>query len=373
MSGGRFGIRIRKEIWLAVLLIIIAGIAAVLFLRGETPVVSRAEPAKEVEKAILPETVRPAKHFKILHIMSYHLPWKWTEEQLAGFKEALGDLDVEYKVIQMDAKRHSDEEWKLKVAAEAKGLIGTWKPDLMFTGDDDAQQYVAKDYVNTNIPIVFCAVNAEPKEYGFAGSKNVTGVLERIHFTQAVQLLKQLVPTVHKIAIITDTGKMWVPVMENELKPSESRLPAGVEVAGYYVLSTFEEYKKTVKDCEGKVDALGMLGVFEFKDESGNNVPLEQVQRWTVENSRLPDFSFWDDRVKKGTLCAVTVSGIAQGQAAGKMARGILSEGKSPASYPMKATEKGIPIINLARAKKLNINPASSVLLTAEVVTEYMW
>jgi ABC-type uncharacterized transport system substrate-binding protein len=139
------------------------------------------------------------------------------------------------------------------------------------------------------------------------------------------------------------------------------------------VLSTFEEYKKTVKDCEGKVDALGMLGVFEFKDENGNNVPLEQVQRWTVENSTLPDFSFWDDRVKKGTLCAVTVSGIAQGQAAGKMARGILSEGRNPAGYPMKATEKGIPIVNLARAKKLNINPASSVLLTAEVVTEFTW
>ncbi len=115
MNGGRFGIRNRKEVWLAVLLIIIAGIAAVLFLRGQTPVVSRAEPAKEVEKAILPETVRPAKHFKILHIMSYHLPWKWTEEQLAGFKEALGDLDVEYKVIQMDTKRHSDE------AVETKG------------------------------------------------------------------------------------------------------------------------------------------------------------------------------------------------------------------------------------------------------------
>jgi ABC-type uncharacterized transport system substrate-binding protein len=372
MNSGRFATKIRKEVWLIVLLII-AGIAVVFFLRQESPRISRAEPAKEVEKAILPETVRPAKHFKILHIMSYHLPWKWTEEQLAGFKEALGDLDVEYKVIQMDAKRHSDEQWKLKVAAEAKELIGTWKPDLVFTGDDDAQQYVAKDYVNTNIPIVFCAVNAEPKEYGFAGSKNVTGVLERIHFTQAVQLLKQLVPTVHKIAIITDTGKMWVPVMENELKRSESELPQGIEVAGYYVLSTFEEYKKTVKDCEGKVDALGMLGVFEFKDENGNNVPLEQVQRWTVENSTLPDFSFWDDRVKKGTLCAVTVSGIAQGQAAGKMARGILSEGRNPAGYPMKATEKGIPIVNLARAKKLNINPASSVLLTAEVVTEFTW
>ena len=116
-----------------------------------------------------------------------------------------------------------------------------------------------------------------------------------------------------------------------------------------------------------------MLGVFEFKDENGNNVPLEQVQQWTVENSTLPDFSFWEDRVDKVTLCAVTVSGYAQGQAAGKIAKGILFEGRSPSSYPMNATEKGIPIINLARARKLNLNPKSSTLLTAEVVREFSW
>jgi len=139
------------------------------------------------------------------------------------------------------------------------------------------------------------------------------------------------------------------------------------------VLETFEEYKKTIKDCEGKADALGMLGVFEFKDENGTNVPLEQVQRWTVENSRLPDFAFWRDRVDKGTLCAVTVSGLAQGKAAGKIARSILVEGHNPASCPMKATEKGVPIVNLARARRLNLNPKSSTLLTARVVTELPW
>ena len=368
MSNVKININ-KKMVCLSVLLII-ACVAAALLLWQETPKVSRAEQSKKVEKIVLPQTVQPARHFKILHVMSYHSPWEWTDKQLQGFKDALNDLDVQYKVFQMDTKRNSSEQWKLKVAAQAKELIDTWKPDLVFTNDDDAQLYVAKYYVNTDIPFVFSAVNAEPEEYGFAGSKNVTGVLERIHFVQTVRLLKQLVPTVHKIAIITDTGKMWGPIIEM-MKQSESELPQDVKIISYYMLNTFEQYKKTVKDCEGKVDALGMLGVFEFKDENGNNVPLEQLQRWTVENSTLPDFAFWKDRVDKGTLCAVTVSGYAQGQAAGKIARGILSEGRSPASYPMRATETGIPLVNLARARKLNINPESSVLLTAEVVTEF--
>ncbi|MBN1456922.1 MAG: hypothetical protein JW912_03625, partial [Sedimentisphaerales bacterium] len=234
--------------------------------------------------------------------------------------------------------------------------------------DDDAQQYIAKDYVNTSVPFVFCAVNADPENYGFAGSKNITGVLERMHFVQTIQLLKQLVPNVQKVAIITDTGKMWGPMIDR-FKRKEERLD-GVQIVKYEIAETFEQYKKIVKSYEGKVDALGMMGVFEFKDENGANVPLEQVQQWTIENSSLPDFSFWADRVDKGTLCAVTVSGTAQGRAAGKIARDILLGENDPGNYPIKATERGIPVINLARAKKLNINPKSSVLLTAEVVTE---
>jgi hypothetical protein len=43
------------------------------------------------------------KTYKILHIMSYHSPWRWTDGQLDGFKEGLGAVSAEYKVFQMDA------------------------------------------------------------------------------------------------------------------------------------------------------------------------------------------------------------------------------------------------------------------------------
>jgi ABC-type uncharacterized transport system substrate-binding protein len=372
MSDIKCYIKNRKAVFLSVLLII-ACLAAMLAINRTTPNLTwGVKPLTETSKKTSPQPDQPKKQFKVLHITSYHSPWKWTDDQFQGFKDSLSGLDVQYKVIQMDTIRKSSEQWKLKIAAEARGLIDTWKPDLVFASDDDAQQYIVKHYVNTDIPFVFCAVNAEPEEYGFTRSKNVTGVLERMHFLHTVRLLKQLVPDVHKIAIITDTGKICIPTMKR-LKNEESKLPQDVEVAGYYVLDTFEEYKKTVKDLEGKVDALGMLGVFEFKDKNGANVPLEQVQRWTVENSKLPDFTFYRDPVDKGTLCAVTVSGLAQGQAAGRIARDILSKNRKPASFPMKETGKGLPVVNLARAKKLNLKLDSSVLLTVEVITEFTW
>ena len=56
----------------------------------------KAEKSRVTDKMTL-----PAKKFKILHIMSYHSTWEWTDNQFNGFKEALTDLNIEYKVFQM--------------------------------------------------------------------------------------------------------------------------------------------------------------------------------------------------------------------------------------------------------------------------------
>jgi hypothetical protein len=116
------------------------------------------------------QTWSSGRKYKILHIMSYHSPWEWTDDQFNGFKDALKGLDVEYRVFQMDTKRRSDGAWKEKVGREARELIDIWKPDLVYTNDDNAQAYAARYYVNSHIPFVFSAVNADPGAYGFTGS-----------------------------------------------------------------------------------------------------------------------------------------------------------------------------------------------------------
>lgn len=308
------------------------------------------------------------KQFKILHVMSYHSPWEWTDSQFAGFQAALNGLNVQYYVMQIDAKRRSDELWRQQISNEICNTIDTARPDLLFAGDDVAQEYISKKYVNTSMPIVFCAVNESPETYGFKGSTNVTGVMEKIHFIATIQLLKELVPAVRRVAILCDTGTMWSSII-NDMKKDEAGLP-GVKVISYDVIPTFEEFRQKVGFYQSQVDALGFLGIFEFKDEQGKNVSMENVCKWLQSNSRLPDFSFWADRVGKGTLCSVSVSGYEQGYQAGLYARQILISGKSPSSIPMTATEKGIPMINLAAAQRLNIKPSAELLLSSRVVRD---
>jgi len=311
------------------------------------------------------------RRYKILHIMSYHSPWKWTDDQFSGFKAGLAGLNVEYRVYQMDTYRNSAEEWKQKAGREARAIIETWKPDLIYLNDDDAQQYVGRYYVNSEIPFVFSGVNREPEEYGYAGSRNITGVLEQEHFVESVKLLKKIVPGVETIAVVLDEGVTWNGVVRR-MKQKQSLLPE-VKIISWDVIGTFEEYKKKVMEYQKSADAVALLGIFTFKDADGHNVPYQDVLKWTAEHSMLPDFSFWEDRISFGTLCAVTVSGYEQGRDAGKIARAILTEGMSPSEIPMQQTVKGEPVVSLARANRLGIRIRTSILLSSRVVESFMW
>ena len=270
-----------------------------------------------------------------------------------------------------DSKRNSGTKWTQSMGKKARQLIDTWKPDLVYTNDDIAQEYVTKYYVNHSVPFIFSGVNAAPSKYGFTGSKNVTGVLEQEHFVATINLLRKIVPTVRKIAVIVDDGPTW-PGVINRMQSQLNLLPE-IVLTDVEVVKTFSGFKSLMNDLQDRVDAVAMLGIFTFKDHTGSNVSFTEVLRWTAENSKLPDFSFWDSRIPYGTLCAVTVSGYAQGLAAGKIARGILMEGRTPSSYPMKPTIKGKPVISLARAKKLGIRISTDLLLTAKVIRNFQW
>ena len=309
--------------------------------------------------------------YRVLHVMSYHESWEWNQDQFKGFKDALTGLDVDYRVEAMDTKNNPDEAWKKAKGQSIQVLIDEWQPDLVYTNDDDAQNYVARHYVGSAIPFVFSGVNAAPATYGFTGSPNITGVLEQEHSLQTIRLLQQIVPDVRRIAVIVDQGPTWPGVIER----LQQALAADheVEIVAVDTIKTFAEYQRKILDYQGKVDALGILGVFGFKDEAGNNVPYQNVLQWTAENSTLPDFSFWGDRPELGTLCAMRVSGLAQGNGAGKMARAILLGEQQASDFSMEPTLKGEPVISLARARKLGIQVPTSLLLNARVVTSFRW
>lgn len=312
-----------------------------------------------------------AQPFRILHVMSFDSPWRWTDGQLAGFKEGMGNAAAEYQVFQMDVKKHSSPEAKARKGAEARALIESWKPDLVYLSDDDAQTQVSRHYVGAALPLVFSGMNKSPGDHGLAAAPNVTGVLEQEHFVESVKLLQTLLPQVRRLLVLSDSGAHWDPVIER-IRANMKQLP-GVSLAGVDQVRTWEEFKAKVLGSPERADAVLYLGIFTLADRDGRNVPYQEVQRWVVEHSRLPDISFWIDRIHFGNLASVTVSEREQGLAAGRLARAILVDGRKPASLPIRPTLKGRPAINLARARQLGITVKSTQLLSSEVVTRFQW
>lgn len=313
----------------------------------------------------------PARARRIVHVMSFDSPWRWTDGQLNGFKEGLGPLPVDFRIFQMDVKRYSSPEAKAERGRLARQLIDDWKPDLVYTSDDDALEHVTRHYLNQPLPFVFSGANKTLREHGLEGAINVTGVLEQEHFVESVKLLQSLVPGVRRLVAIGDKGAQWPPVIAR-MQAAMLRLP-GINLVAVDQVATFDEFRKRVESYPEMADAVVYLGIFALAGPNGANLPYQEVQKWVCEHSRLPDISFWVDRVYYGVLASMTISEREQGRAAGRLARAILAEGKFPSALPIQPTLHGHPAINLARARLLGIKVRSSLLLSSEVVPYFQW
>lgn len=314
----------------------------------------------------------PAQGFRILHIMSFNSPYTWTDKQLEGFKAGLGkDVKAEYKVFQLDTKRQSSKEAQAENSRLARKLIDEWKPDLVYTSDDDAVQLVTSHYVNKPLPFVFSGVNKTAEDHGIKGATNITGVFEREHILESIHLLQTLKPGIKRIQIFSDNAAYWPQVIGRVR--SLSREHKEFSLVGVDQPLAYADFQRLVLDNPNQADAYLILGNFNFKDAKGADVPYPQLQQWLAENSKIPDLSFWEDRMIHGTLAGVTVSAFEQGHAAGKLAHSILIEHRKPSALPITATTKGVPVISLPRARQLGITPPSTQLLSSSIITSYIW
>ena len=304
--------------------------------------------------------IKPSE--KVLLIFSYHPEHPWVVEETRGAEDILGERGVETEKFYLDTKRNTSAEWKEEVAEEAVRKIDDFKPDLVIVFDDNACELVAKEYIGESLPFVFCGMNGEPEDYGFP-AQNITGVIERHHLEATIELLKQLVPDVEKLAIISDdspTSQAFITRVRNIIPP--------IEISEFYTTNDFDAWKAEVNRLQTNVDAIGIYVYHTIKENSEEeSLPPEDVLGWTLENSELPGFAFSDFTVRDGVLCGVTVSGYEQGMTAAEIAIRILN-GETPADIPIECPEKGTPMINEIRAEELNIEIPADVLEEVEIL-----
>ena len=301
---------------------------------------------------------------KILVVQSYSNDYEWVNDISDGINDILDGKDIELEIYYMDTKRKTDEAWKEESGKIALKKVTDWQPDVVIAADDNAQKYFAKNLVGKSKPmVVFCGVNADPSEYGYP-AKNVTGILERPHFTATLRQFKRIVPTANQIVVISDNSATSAGAIEYMKKQKTE-----FDIVSWNLLSTFAEWQKQIKAACNNADAIATYTYHTLHSETNSTMSMDphEVIEWTVTNSTIPIVGFFDTSIEDGYLYGSVESGYEHGSEAAQIAIGLLS-GKSIKEFPIKTATKATSMLNLVTAEKLGIQIPQEIIEETDVV-----
>lgn len=263
---------------------------------------------------------------RVLVLHSYATDFSWVNDIDSGVKRALGDRPYNIRHYYMDTKKHPSLESRMKVGVAVRELIGEWKPSVILAFDDNAQKFVGKYFVNDpDINIVYAGVNVDIARYGYDKADNVCGISEKIPWAVAKKVLTDLLDKNSRLLHLSDDSDtshfIHKSIMDFDWEP--------FKLEGSKIISTFDAWKKAVKDAEGKVDCLLITHYHTIRDPEDPEKVLKPatVIEWTREHSDLPMLGFWRFFMDDGGMMAVGLSPFEQGEVAGRMVIDIVERG----------------------------------------------
>jgi len=297
-----------------------------------------------------------------LLVHSYHPEYPWVDSVTQGVQAAAQGTGVSLEILYMDTKRHTDDAWKTEAGRRAKQKVEEYRPNVVLTCDDDAQQFFARSYVGSAIPIVFTGVDADPSKYGYPAA-NVTGVIERPHFRESLALAQRLRP-IKRVAVMSCRDSTSVAAL-GFMKQEQ----LDVEVTEWLLVSDFDEWKQAVTRLDKAVDALVIRSYQAVKKPgSQENVDPKEVAAWTVGNATIPTIAFHDFEIEDGMLVGTVKSGQEYGRQAMEEVLQIL-RGIPASSLPISRTKTGVKMVNADTAAKLSITLADDLAKEVTVVS----
>lgn len=99
---------------------------------------------------------------------------------------------------------------------------GHWRLILVILGDDNAINLLARRITADNTPVVYLGMNGNPRDHGFYGVKNLTGVLERPLMKRNVHEMGQLADGAKRALILFDDSEVSRTAIEAEFGSKNS-------------------------------------------------------------------------------------------------------------------------------------------------------
>mgnify|MGYP000890672263 CR=1 FL=1 len=293
---------------------------------------------------------------KVLYIDSYHEGYAWSDGMTESIVGIIGESGAELKIHRMDTKRNKTVEFKQKAALDAKKLIESFQPDVVIATDDNASKYLlAPYYKGSSIPFVFAGVNWDATPYGFPTS-NITGMVEVNAYPDLLDLLNSMARG-EKVGFLSGPGETGALVVER------SKKILGLEISEVRQANTFEEWKSSFIDLNGKVDVLLLnnnAGITDWDKEA--------AKQFVERNTKIPTGSTnaW---MLDYSLMTYAKLASEQGEWAALTAMRILL-GESPADIPIERNKRGDIGINKRVASAIGVTVSENIEFSASIVIE---
>jgi len=252
------------------------------------------------------------------------------EAAITGFKEALFQDNIDFKIVDYDLTGPLPPE--------------TDRADLIFTVGSNSTQLMAEKI--QTIPIVFTLV-MEPK----FSSQNITGVTLQIPLQQQLAVLSKISPRPKKIGILYNPEKTKK-LVESYVHESGGK---GFEVLTKQVSDVGEVYS-AIRDFRPSIDCL-----FIIPDSTVYTInSTEDILLYSLREG-LPVVGISPTYVKAGALFSISCNYKQLGKQSGEIAARIL-RGEKPSDIPYASPDKYDLSVNLIVARRMGVTLPDKLL-----------
>jgi putative tryptophan/tyrosine transport system substrate-binding protein len=303
---------------------------------------------------LVAEAQQAGKVYRIGFLRAGEPPKFWIDEFRQGLRD-VGyiegqNLIIEFKIGTLD-----------QLPQLAEELVQS-KVDVIVASASSAG--IAAKKATTTVPIVFTSLS-HPVEIGLVKSLarpggNITGVTVNAagHVAKRLELLRELVPKLRQVAVLTHPGHPTDPVQRKELEDAARGLRLQLKPVAVRGPDDFEAAFKAVSGADGLINIDTPL----FTTHRDRFVEL-------AARSRTP--AIWANRtvVEAGGLMSYGTYIPALFRRAPIYVDKVL-KGAKPADLPIEQPTKFELVINLKTAKALGLTIPPSVLAQADQVIE---
>jgi hypothetical protein len=252
----------------------------------------------------------------VLHSFDQNAPSVGTMDE--GIRQTLNrnrqPISVRWHYLGMD--HLPDEDHRQGAAAQGRRTIEQFDPDLIIAVDDEAQEYVARRYAGRSRPkVVFAAIDRNPKDYGYIGAPNVTGIVEALPLAAIRDtLLQARQGQAARLAVLSHPG----PTGMGRARQVEAFNWAPHRIVAVHLLPDFAGWQAAITAMAGKVDVILLLSYdgLETSPAVTNPVPRAEVIEWIKTNAMPLPVGTSVSYVQEGGGLSVVPSPLEMGEVA---------------------------------------------------------